>query len=336
MLNFRKMKVGLTAVGLLFALALGPLQDRNLIAGNRTYTIDADFDEGTLLNVNHDPNHDQLQLNQITEPFPFVNIAVSNRGTMVRIDVNTGAVLGEYSTNPDNLTGPNPSRTTVDQLGNVWVGNRNDNNTIDGVPHGSVTRIGLIIGGTRVNADGTPNPVGDYLQPPFQYSTCIDRDGDGLIKTSRGLGDIRAWPNAGGVDTNGGVSTADDECIINYVRTPGTGTRTVAIDAENDAWIGNIFGSNDHNHIEIDVVGSSATLNLATLFNVGCGGYGGFIDGNQVHWSAGRTAGLLRYDIALNTPACLGPDRGDYGLGLDPNTGRVWQSSLTGGANRLF
>jgi hypothetical protein len=68
----------------------------------RTYTLDADFDEGLLVNVNHDsPNNDQLQLNSITTPFPFVNIACSARGTIVRIDVNTGAVLGEYRTAPD-------------------------------------------------------------------------------------------------------------------------------------------------------------------------------------------------------------------------------------------
>ncbi len=322
---------------LLVPLALMIMWAGPVSGQSKTYTLDADFETGTLLNVNHDaPNHDQLQLNQITEPFPFVNIAVSNRGTMVRIDANTGAILGEYSTNPDNLGGPNPSRTTVDLLGNVWIGNRNDNTNINGVPHGSVTRIGLIIGGTRVNADGTPNPVGQYLQPPFDYNTCIDRDGDGLIKTSLGLGNILPWPNGGGVDTLGGVSTAEDECIINYVRTPGTGTRTVAIDAQNDVWVGNIFGSNNHNHVEVDVVGSSATLNLATLFNVGCGGYGGFIDGNQVLWSAGRNNGLLRYDLVPNTPACLGTNRGDYGLGLDPNTGHVWQSSLFGGNNRLF
>ena len=172
-------------------LGLGP----NLLvvaASDNTYTLDADFEGGTLLNVNHDPNHDQLQLNQVAVPFPFVNIAVSNRGTVARIDVNTGAVLGEYSTNPDGggvSTFPNPSRTTVDQLGNVWVANRNDH---FGSPlKGSVARIGLVIGGTRVNSDGTGNPVGDYLAPSFQYNTCLDRDNDGLIKTSRGLTDIR-------------------------------------------------------------------------------------------------------------------------------------------------
>jgi hypothetical protein len=130
---------------------------------SRTYTLDADFDEGTLLNVNHDPNHDQLQLNQVTTPFPFVNIACSNRGTIVRIDVNTGQILGEYLTAPNGM-GRNPSRTTVDLLGNVWVGNRDEFGFSGGQNKGSVARIGLVIGGTR----GNKNPDGSFTPDPNQ------------------------------------------------------------------------------------------------------------------------------------------------------------------------
>lgn len=46
---------------------------------DKTYTLDADFDSGNLVNLNHDPNHDQLQLNKTATPFPFVNIAASAR-----------------------------------------------------------------------------------------------------------------------------------------------------------------------------------------------------------------------------------------------------------------
>ena len=57
-----------------------------------TYTLDADFDQGQLASVNHDaPNNDQLQLNRSQAFFPFVNVAASARGTIVRVDVNTGA-----------------------------------------------------------------------------------------------------------------------------------------------------------------------------------------------------------------------------------------------------
>jgi hypothetical protein len=310
------------------SLAQGP------ICG-RTYTLDADFDEGTLLNVNHDVVHDQLQLNQMTTPFPFVNIACSARGTAVRIDVNTGVILGEYLTAP-NGRGRNPSRTTVDKFGNVWVANRDESDLSGGEPKGSVTRIGLVIGGTRCDADGTPNAAGQYLKPPFAYSTVSDRDGDGLIKTSIGLENILPWSNAGGADTHGGVSTADDECIINYTRVTGTGTRTVAVDANNDVWVGGL-GDCDHEKIS----GVTGLPFPGTQFNFSAGGYGGLIDGNGVLWSARGGAGLLRFvPNPIPPPAgagtVLGNGWGDYGLGIDPATGNIWHSSYGNGVVSVY
>ncbi|MDI6767616.1 MAG: hypothetical protein QME52_12415 [Bacteroidota bacterium] len=292
----------------------------------KTYTLDADFDQGTLLNVNHDtPNNDQLQLNKTATPFPFVNIAVSARGTIVRIDVNTGAVLGEYWTSPLWMY-RNPSRTTVDKYGNVWVANRAESGISPpgDVPRGSITRVGLVIGGIRCDEDGNPDPNGQYLKPPFSYSTVSDRDGDGLIKTSYGLGNILPWPNTGGADSHGGVSTAEDECIINYTRVNSTGTRTLAIDVNNDVWVGGIYAMVPYfNHEKVS--GVTGLPIPGTQFNLGCGGYGGLIDGNGVLWSASIEAGLLRYDPSTNTGECL-TDRGNYGLGIDPITGNIWHS----------
>jgi PKD repeat protein len=293
-----------------------------------TYTLDADFELGTLLNVNHDaPGNDQLQLNKQAKPFPFVYIANSGRGTAVRIDVDTGLILGEYRTAPQNRA-QNPSRTTVDKLGNVWVTNRDEaeTRTIGGLntQWGSTTRIGLIVGGTRSNADGTPNPLGEYLKAPFEYNTCVDKNGDGLIRTSRGLGNILAWPNTSGVDHDGGVETAVDECIQFYVRVRGTNTRTVAIDAQNDAWIG---GANNW-HEEVD--GETGQRVTGTAFSLGCGGYGGLIDGNGILWSARFGNGLLRYNTITKTGVCFGNGHGDYGLGVDPVAGHIWHTTLSG------
>jgi hypothetical protein len=322
------------AVSLLVVVAVTPLLgsvgSAAPVAGtSQTYTLDADWDKGTLLNVNHDaPNNNQLQLNKITKPFPFVNIAASGRGTAVRIDVNTGKILGEYFTAPNGM-GRDPSRTTVDKLGNVWVANRAE---FSG-NKGSVARIGLLVGGTRANADGTANPTGQFVKPPFEYNTCPDRNGDGLIKTSNGLGNILAWSNAGGADSNGGVSTADDECIINYTRVTGTGTRTVAIDANNDVWVGGL-GDRDHEKLS----GLTGQPVPGTQFNLGCGGYGGLVDGKGTLWSARE---LLRFVPNASPPpagsgVCFGNTRGDYGLGIDPRTGHIWHSSLFSSGLRLY
>lgn len=295
---------------------------------SRTYTLDADFDEGTLVSVNHDaPNNNQLQLNTVQSTFPFVNVACSSRGTATRIDVNTCAVLGEYLTAPAGMA-RNPSRTTVDLLGNVWVANRDECSESpagSGNFKGSVVRIGLVIGGMRVDAGGNPDPFGQYLSPPFQYSTCVDQDGDGLIRTSSGLSNILPWSNAGGADTHGGVSTADDECIINYTRVTGCGTRTLAVDPNNDVWVG---GCSDQDHEKLN--GVTALPIAGTQFNLGCGGYGGLIDGNGILWST-RCGGLARYDTVMGIGGCFPNDRGDYGLGIDPNTAHIWHSSLSSG-----
>ena len=104
-----------------------------------TYTTDADFDRGTLVSVNHDPPFiNQLQLDSPIEPFPFINVAASGRGTVVRANTETGEIAGEYRTAPEGR-GLDPSRTTVDLFGNVWTANRDEADLIGEVPHGSAS-----------------------------------------------------------------------------------------------------------------------------------------------------------------------------------------------------
>ncbi len=272
------------------------------LAQTRTYTVDADFDEGALINVNHDtPNNDQLQLNAVGEAFEFIWVAASGRGTIVKIDTKTGQILGEYQSAPDaSANDPhsrNPSRTTVDANGNVWSGNRNDN----AGGKGSIVHIGLLENGQ-----------------------CVDRNGNGVIETSTGLGDVKPWLNPGGVDDAGGVSSAQDECIIHYTRTAGTGLRTVAIDGSNNVWAG---GLNNRMHELID--GTTGAPVPGTQFNLGCGGYGGLVDSNGILWSATlNPTQLLRYDPVTSTGTCIPLPGGatSYGLGIDSN-GNIWHSN---------
>jgi streptogramin lyase/uncharacterized protein YegL len=262
---------------------------------SRTYTLNADFDEGTMINVNHDaPNNDQLQLNANPTTFPFIWVPASDRGTVIKIDTETGDILGEYRTAPDGR-GKNPSRTTVDMDGNVWVGNRNEGN--GGL--GSAVHVGL-----------------------EENSQCVDRNGNGVIDTSTGLGDIKDWSNAGGADNNGGVSTAEDECIIHYVRTSGTHVRHLSVDADNDVWIGG-YGNR-----KFDLVDGATGAILRTVGPFGCGGYGGLVDGNGVLWSARGGSKVLRYDPASNSSTCIGISD-SYGMGVD-GQGNIWTATYWG------
>ena len=301
------------------------------LTGNpATYTLDLDFDDGTLINVNHDaPGSDQLQLDSQATPFQFIWVAVSSKGTAVKIDTLTGVVLGEYRTAPLGMK-LNPSRTTVDGNGNVWVTNRNENGWVaanaiaPGLPPvnrymGSVVRVGL-----------------------EQNGQCQDRNGNGVIDTSTGLNDIRGWTNAGGVDALGGVSTAADECIINYVRVNSTGARHVSVTATNDVWVSGTGGR------FFDLVDGATGAIVRQENPVPFGGYGGLIDGSGVIWSA---RDLLRWDTAnpLTGPngdpsgSSVGPpaagtnwsgqyDFDSYGLCIDSH-GNVWNTDLSG--NRI-
>lgn len=258
-----------------------------------TYDYDFEFLEGTLINVNLDPAN-QVQLIDVGEPFNFIWVAASGRGTIVKIDTVTGDVLGEYWSSPAGMA-RNPSRTTVDANGNVWAGNRNE----AGGGRGSVVHVGL-----------------------EENGQCVDRNGNGVIDTSTGLGDIRPWTNAGGVDSNGGVTTAEDECIIHYVRTAGTNVRSVAVDASNNVWVGG-YGNRT-----FELYDSDGVAVAGTLFNLGCGGYGALMDGNGVLWSASFFSMVLRYDTSTATGTCIGIGRNSYGLGID-SSGYIWNSNWT-------
>jgi YVTN family beta-propeller protein len=286
------------AVMLAFALVLAAGGLAASAAGNPgVYTLDADFDQGILVNVNHNaPYNDQLQLDSQQTAFNFIWVAASARGTVVKIDTQSGAILGEYQSAPDGRA-RNPSRTTVDGNGNVWTANRDEatNNS------GSAIKIGLIENGQ-----------------------CVDRNGDGDIDTSTGLGDIRPWLNPGGVDDGGGVSSAEDECILIYQRLANApNARHVSVDAQNNVWVGGYpFSPTTFHKL------NGATGAIMASFSPDCGGYGGLIDGSNVLWSAAISQGqLLRYDLNANSGTCINVAQ-SYGVGLDTN-GYIWNAMWT-------
>lgn len=263
----------------------------------RTYTLDADFDEGNTFNVIHDVAN-QLQLDHTAREFDFLWVAVSSKGTIVKINTKTGQVLGEYFTSPSGQP-KDPSRTTVDLNGNVWATNRAGN---------SVVHIGLVENGQ-----------------------CVDRNGNGLIDTSTGFNDIRPWPNTGGANTNGGVSLAADECVIHYTKVNSFGTRHVSVNKDNDVWVSGTSGR------RFDLLdGITGQIKRAEP-TVGFGGYGGLIDPAGVIWSASPmlrwdTALPL---TGPNGGNWRGFNHPSYGLCIDSG-GNVWNTSFGNGQIRKF
>jgi len=308
------------------ALALG---SATAVAQSRTYTDDADFDEGVLVNVNHDaPNQDQLQLGTESGEFPILSVACGGTGTVVRIDTRLGEVVGEYLSSPQGME-RDPSRATVDLVGNTWVGNRLEDGA-GGDVFGSVAQFGVVVGGTRVDAQGDPDPDGDYLLPPFEYSTAVDRDGDGLIRTSRGLGDVLDWPNltdgAGGVDAR--VEDALDEAVLVFQRTTPERIRHICVDGQNDLWAGG-YPTFPTSFDRIDGETGEVLENVSAV-PPGCGGYAGLVDAAGVLWSTSELEGqVIRYD-GQGPAVCIDVQANVRGIALAAN-GEVW----TAGGNRL-
>ncbi|MGH9201571.1 MAG: hypothetical protein ACRD2A_10090, partial [Vicinamibacterales bacterium] len=269
------------------------------VAGtNVLYTSDADFDKGTLVNVNHDaPNNNQLQVNQKTSTFPFIWVSLSQRCTIAKINTLTGAIQGEYRTISDDAACFQSSRTTVALDGSVWVGHRGP---------GGVTHVGLV-----------------------ELNQCVDRNGNGTIETSTGYGDVKLWPGSSSL-----AADAQDECILHHVDTDALGmsdSRHMSIDKNNKLWVGDFAGG--HHFVRVNGTTAAVETPVRTF---DCGGYGGLIDKNGVIWSAnGGANGLLRWnpDVpdSADNPRCI--DIPVYGLAIDPN-GFVWAGQLSGDAVR--
>jgi streptogramin lyase len=257
---------------------------------SRIYTLDADFDEGAYNNVLH-KIADQLQLDDTTTPFNFMWVAVSTKGTIVKIDTETGKVLGEYRSAPSGVPA-DPSRTTVDKSGNVWATNRAGN---------SVVHIGLV-----------------------ENHQCVDRNGNGRIDTSTGLGDVLPW-------SGGSAESADDECVIHYTTVRSSGTRHVSVTVDNDIWVSGIGGR------QFDLIDGITGAIVRQEPAVGYGGYGGLIDRNGVIWSARP---MMRWDTAKPLTGPSGANwtaynHDSYGLCID-SKGNVYNTALYGNQIRKF
>lgn len=246
--------------------AMESVQDQLKTSIPAKFSVDADFDVGKLVNLNHDDVHDQLQLDNKSTAFNFIWIPCSGLGTLLKIDTISGHVLGAYRTTPENQQWGDPSRTTVDHDGSVWLSNRADVYNSSG----SVIHIGL-----------------------NENNQCHDRNNNGVIDTSTGIDDVRSWDTLD-------VNTAEDECIVHYTKVNSLGTRHVSVDAKNDVWVSG-YSLQNFDLIKggkFDIPGSGTIIRSEE--SVDYGGYGGLVGMDGVIWSA---APLLRWNPVGNLTA---------------------------------
>ncbi len=277
-----------------FSLATAAIQ--------RTYTLDADFEEGILNGVQHETVHDQLQLSQESFQFPFIWVP-SYDGTVSKVNTETGKEIGRYhiapATLPPEALGGNPSRTTVDIQGNCWVGVRQA---------GTVVKIGLT-----------------------EADQCVDRNGSGTIETSRDLN------NDGDITGAEILPWGQDECVLYEVvllpgsegtYVPGTypglydtdyngvSPRGLAIDSQNNLWAGT-WNTSTYYYIN---GATGAILNSVDVSAWDHNAYGAVIDEDGILWSAGRAGQhILRLNPSTSPPSIstISLQNWAYGIALD-------------------
>lgn len=256
---------------------------------SKTYTNNSDFDEGSMTNLNYNDVPDQLQINTSGDTdmdnsnYHFIWVPNTNLGTVSKVDTRTGNEVGRYKVNSNASHGGDPSRTTVDLKGDVWVGTR---------------RAGTVV------------KIGDY-----ESGNCLDRNGDGSIQTSRDT------DNDGNIQGAEILNWGDDECVLYEVvlisgkvntfipgkytgdYDPyywGTSPRGLAIDSANNLWAG--VGSSSSQDTgkyyyinETGVINASKTLDLSSYSHTP---YGAVIDKNGILWSSKYSDHILRINTS--------------------------------------
>jgi hypothetical protein len=123
----------------------------------------------------------------------FLWVANSAEDTVSKVDTQVIKETGRYR------VCANPSRTSVDLYGNVWVGCRND---------GGVAKIAVY------------------------EKNCIDKNKNGIIETSKDA-------NKDGIISGGEIyAKGQDECLLLITYPGGSTQRAVGVDKDNYAWVG--------------------------------------------------------------------------------------------------
>lgn len=243
------------------------------------------------------------------DAYSIIWIANSPEGTVSKIDTRTETELARYFTGPGSGT-DDPSRTSVNLSGDVAVTNR----------AGSITKIASV------------------------EERCEDTNGNGVIDTSTGPGDVRAW--------------GEDECVLWHLSLGGDGNnnhgpRPTAWDGgagatggtcnapNENLWIG--FWNAEANSGEFRRIDGQSGTVVDTisipLWNAGgtdYGPYGGAVDGDGNLWAIGLFENLVRIDAqTLEVDRWSMPEGADpYGIAIDAQ-GRPWTAGWLGMVTRF-
>jgi len=275
-----------------------------------------------------------LELDTTKLMLKYLWVSNSAEGTVSKIDTEALAEVGRYAVGL-NESRADPSRTSVDLIGDVFIGNRNTNYGDPGMS--SLTKIAA------------------------EKERCVDRNGNGAIDTSAGPNDV--YPRSDGGVVPEGQST--DECVLwtrGFDDTDPThldtsygcnGMRAVAATAETGdnyevnghVWVG-CYGAYDGTNITggpavYKLHGNTGDL-LEEYKLSGCHPYGFFLDKDKRLWTACRDGwgwaideGVAWIDTGNGAEHFMPDEPGltdgpnPYGFALD-GEGRVWITKYEG------
>jgi hypothetical protein len=316
--NYMKIAKRLVAIvsvaALIASMALILILPMSVSAASRTYTLDADFDEGVLFNVNHDDFSDQLQLDAEVTTYPIMWIANAGEDSVSKWDTENNVELARYHTwfgplaSHGAWSGPAPSRTCVDSEGNCYVANR--------------------------HFDGRPADVIKILSTDW-----IDRNGNGLLDTSYDADSSGAIEPSEMLpmtdsNSNGVIDDAEimDERIAWAVSVGPAGGlgRSLAIDPNGNIWLG-LYNTRVYYKLS-SADGSVLAGPIDVSPNTP---YGALVDKDGILWGASLDGTLLELDT--NSDSVNGVHYHGYGndygiaIGYDAagNT-RVYQANYSG------
>ncbi len=269
-------------------------------AGN-TWTLDRDFNAGVLANVNHDaPGSDQLQisLDGFSAPRPYMFVAQPDDGRILKLDTVTGKQLARYPALrivdcPECGAEPaawKPSRIIVDLDGDAYIANR------------------------------APNAQGSLTRVAGSDARCIDRDGDGIITTSRDLNDDGIIDVASPAEYPG----QGDECLLDSTAFGGINGVPLALTVDNagHAYLGTF---NDSTAYKLDVT-QSPPVQLEQ-FKLASSPHGFALRGAHLYQS-GLTTPTSRHDLVSKLDATMAVAN-SFGVAVDA-AGIAWYGAKTG------
>ncbi len=237
--------------------------------------------------------------------FSFIWIGNSPQGTVSKIDTTSGVELGRYTASSGSNS---PSRTSVNQYGDVAVANRG--------PAGSVTKISA------------------------ERERCVERNGVPAIQTSTGPDDTLAWFEDECVLWNTPLPSAD------YARGPravawegGEIDPATCVNTIPDprVWVSWHGAGSEIEFRRLD--GTDGTILDATVTVAGGGRtYGGAVNGEGDFWVAtrGGTDNLIHVDaVTLDVTVFDVPAGNNYGMAVDQN-GDPWVVTYNEGTNYVY